>query len=115
MPVADLLNVPKSYLELMRFSFSHQDQHQKIADAIFSQKGQALPVYILDPMQQPKTPEFENWLENNQAAHNDFTGILGIDGNDLTGVDWNEDDQVESWCRLHFQEHYLAAQALGIG
>jgi hypothetical protein len=111
--LADLYNVPSTTEEMLRWSFSHQDAHIKINNAIFKKYGLELQTYILDPAPDFKSPEFETWLQNNQASHTDFDSVLGISGNDLSSLDVKQKDQVETWIRLHAFEHILAQQRLG--
>lgn len=110
--LADLFNVPATRPELDRWSFSHQDQHSKITQAIYTQFSTNLPEFILDPIPDPGSPAYTNWLENNQASHTAFDGILGIAGNDLTDLDYSKPDQVQTWIRLHAEEHRQALQIL---
>jgi hypothetical protein len=111
--LASLLNIFSTPEEQAEWSFAHQDQHMKINNAIFEKNGTELPLYDLDPMPDPKDPNLGAWAYNHQAAHTDFDGILGIAGDDLTSVDFSKQDQVESWIRLHFFEHYQAQSILG--
>lgn len=111
--LASLLNIPTSSTEFMIWAFAHMDQHRKIVDAIYEQHKIALPEYILDPMPNPKDPNFGAWTYAHQSAHSDFDALLNIAGNDLTGVDFSQADQASSWIRLHADEHIQAQQVLG--
>jgi hypothetical protein len=110
--LANLLNVPASEQEWMVWSFSNMDHHRQIIRAIGAQKNVDLNLYILDPI-----PFFSllTWLEQHQQTHNDMDGVLGIAGFDLSGLDVNNPGQVAAWVKLHWQEHQLAAQQLGVG
>lgn len=108
--LAALLNIPKDYAEWSHFSFHNQDSHHLIAKAL-GQKGTPIPDFLLDPI---PMNNFLFWAEQHQAAHEAFNGILGLGGSDLTDLDLNRPDQVSSWMRLHFNEHLLASQKLGI-
>ena len=112
MALATLLNIPQTEEEQKVWAFAHQDQHVKIVNALFQKNSSVvLPIYILDPM--PTGTDMETWLSLNQAAHGDFSSVLGLENNDLSTVDWKQPDQVSSWIRLHFQSHYDAQNALG--
>ena len=51
MPLANLLNVPRTPEERLVWSFAHMDQHVKINNALFQKNSSyILPLYILDPM-----------------------------------------------------------------
>lgn len=112
MPVADLYNVPSDEPGFLRFTFHNMDQHRLIVAAIAAQKNIALPLYALDPVAPSNISEF---LAIHQQAHNDFTGVLGIAGVDLTSVDFKDPEQLASWSRLHGEEHRQAANILGFG
>lgn len=110
--LANLYNVPSDYEELQHWSFSHQDEHKKIADAIFTTYGIQLNLYILDPVPDPKSKNFSQWTQVHQAAHTAFDAVLGIAGNDLSKLDYSKQDQVDSWARLHADEHVQAQKIL---
>lgn len=113
MSLATLQNEPSTHDEatFAEFSFSNQDSHNKIVNAVFSQKGISLPIYTLDPI-----PLFDMgvWLRNHQQMHNDMNGVTGVSGNDLSSVDWNNEEQKSYWMQLHWAEHQQNEQALGI-
>lgn len=111
--LAELLNTPAGHEEQMRWSFNNNDEHLKIANAIFNKYGVNLPPYILDPMPALNSPDIATWAEQHQSAHSAFDAILNIAGNDLTDVDFTKQDQVESWLRIHFDEHNQAQMLLG--
>ena len=112
MSLAVLFNIPESAEDFLTFSFHNQDQHALIVRAVFTNRGIRLPLYLMDPIP-PSDPG--DWLRTHQQAHNDFNGVLGIDGVDLTSVDFNDPEQLASWSRLHGEEHRQAADILRIG
>ena len=109
MSLASLFNIPEGEQDLLVFSFSNMDQHRRIVTALGGQ-GVNLPLYNLDPI--PPSDPF-TWLIVHQQAHVDFTTRLGIDGVDLTAVDFRDPEQMASWIRLHADEHQQAATKLG--
>ena len=113
MSLANLLNVPAPNDEnaFHEFSFSNQDSHNRIVNAIYGQKGTSLSIYVLDPM-----PFFDMgvWLRNHQQMHNDMNGVTGIAGNDLSSVDFNDPEQAAYWMQLHWSEHQQNEQLLGL-
>lgn len=114
MSLATLLNVPAAddRNAFDEFSFSNQDSHNRIISAIFTQKGTSLAVYVVDPM---PLEDIGVWLRNHQQMHNDMNGVTGVAGNDLTSVDWNDDQEKAYWMELHWSEHQQNEQILGIG
>lgn len=110
--LALLYNTPDDAEVRSQWSFAHQDAHSKIVEAIFQQTGTPLALYILDPMPDPKSAQFQTWTEIHQQAHTAFDAILGIQGNNLTALDVSQPDQIEVWIRLHADEHIQAQKAL---
>jgi hypothetical protein len=112
--LATLLNLPRDQNLIGQFSFANQDSHRKIAAAVFAQmKGMIIPQYALDPI-----PLFQGglltWGLNHQATHNVQNEILGIQGEDLTSLDFQDEAQLSSWIQQHFIEHYQAEAKLGV-
>jgi len=95
------------------FSFSHQDEHVKAADAVFKKFGVNLLIYSLDPM--PPLNDRGAWGNMHQAMHNDLDAVLGLaSGPDLSAIDWSDPEQVTVWTQLHSPRHQLYAQTLGL-
>ena len=115
MALATLLNLPTSPELVAQFSFANQDSHVKIAAAIRENQKyrQNIPIYPLDPI-----PPFAAgrlvWGLNHQNAHNTQNQILRIQGQDITSVDFQNDEQLAAWIQQHFIEHYLAETMLGV-
>jgi hypothetical protein len=47
--------------------------------------------------------------------HDNQNGILGIEGQDLTGIDWKDQRTLASWIFLNSNEHYQASAILEVG
>jgi len=47
--------------------------------------------------------------------HDNFNEILGIQGQDLTGINWKDQNLLSAWIWLNGSEHYQASQILEIG
>jgi len=113
MPLPDLLNVPRTKEQWDAWSFAHRDHHHLIRQAIYLRTNGVdnLFEYQLDPI---PTEEVTEWLSRNQQSHDDFNKVLGLEGQDLEGVDFKDFSQLSSWILSHWQEHQNAAVALGI-
>lgn len=113
MPLPDLINTPRSKEDWDRWGFAHRDHHHLIRQGIYEKTNGAdnLFEYQLDPISPDQISEF---LSRNQQSHDDFNGVLGIQGTDLEGVDFKDSKQLTAWILLHYQEHFNAAQALSI-
>lgn len=110
--LASLFNVPSTDEERSQWSFAHMAHHRDINQRIYTLIKVALPEYLLDPIS-PADPG--NWEYQHQLMHDNQNQLLGISGQDLTGVDWNDQRILQGWIFLNSSEHYQAAQILGIG
>lgn len=111
MSIASLINVPKNQREWDSWSFTHKVQHDNINRAILAQKNKTLTTYILDPINQDDSDVF---LQNNSQIHIDICSILGVEGSDLTSVNWQDEKELGNWIYLHWQEHSNFNTKLGI-
>ena len=109
--VASLYNVPSTQDELNTWAFAHAAHHHDIIRTIFQKYGLMLSEYVLDPFD-INAPD--NWIYQHQTMHQDFDAILGIDGFDLTDVQFEDKNQLAGWIYLNSQEHYQAAAILEI-
>lgn len=95
------------------FAFANADHHTLVTQAINQNlpASQALTFYILDPI-----PDFDlqNWLRRHQQSHNDINSALGIQGTDLTDVNFKKQDEREAWAELHASEHIQWQLSTGI-
>jgi hypothetical protein len=92
------------------FSFSNQDEHQRLVRAIAVQGGAALTIYPLDPI-----PVYAAtfWAQLHQQAHNDLSNALGTSLFDISEVNFSNPDEAAAWAFLHYNMHQDAANALG--
>lgn len=95
----------------LEWSFWHENDHTEIRQAIQKKLLIILPVYILIDVTEKVTSD---WLRRHQQAHNDFTQVLGISGNDLESVDFQDAGEAQVWFNLQFEEHRQARAVLGI-
>lgn len=108
--IAHLLNVPKTVGEWAVFSFDHARVHQAIRQGLAA-TGFRTGDYVLDPM--PTDPNgVQEWLARVQQTHNEMNEGLGLQSNDLTGVDFNDAGQAAAWVYLNWQEDNAAMIAL---
>lgn len=109
--VAALLEVPRSSQQWARWSQNNRFCCDEINAAILKQYNINLIQYQLDPI---PFNNFVQFLENNQAAHTAFNGVLGLQGSDLESVDIRNPAQLEAWVNLVYQELYSARAKLRI-
>lgn len=110
--IASLANVPTTDEERAEWSFAHMAHHRDIAEKIYVLAKVALPEYILDPIDPNDTG---TWEYQHQLMHDNQNALLGIDGQDLTGIDWKNQNLLAAWIQLNFNEHYQASNELEIG
>lgn len=89
----------------------HYQDHLEILEAIQKAANIKLTQYLIDPW---LDADKERILEAHQQYHNDFNGILGINGSDLSEVDFTKQNEVKAWVQINFQDHMNARSALGI-
>jgi hypothetical protein len=111
MGLATLYNIPQDPVSLAEWSFSHASNHADIVRFIFAQKGVRLASFVLDPVD-PQNPAV--WVYQHQLMHNQMNQVLGIAGQDLTGLDWNDPEGLSAWIDDNASEHLQANSKLGI-
>lgn len=111
MGLASIENTPTDQPTTDDWAFSHMAHHRDINRKIFELHGIEIPEYNLDPFNATDTVTF---AYQHQEMHNDQNAVLGIAGNDLTDVQWQDQEQRASWIQLNFLEHLQANQILGV-
>ena len=87
------------------------DEHRKIQQAIFTKRNINLPLFPLDPI---ALDDLDSWARNHQSMHSAPLEILGLQGNDLTRVDFTKTEDIIVFVQIHAMEHRLIAAALGL-
>ncbi len=112
MSIASLANIPSTDEERAQWAFSHMAHHRDISQQIYLLVKIALPEYILEPV---NPNDVSTWEYQHQQMHDNQNQLLGITGQDLTGVDWKDQRLLAAWIQLNFVEHLQASNILGIG
>lgn len=110
--VAGLYNVASTPDEFWTWSFIHTAHHRDINRVVYQLVGTVLDEFVLDPFD---AEDAEGWLRNHQQMHQQMDEALGIAGYNLLAVDFNDQNQFASWVFLNADEHFKAANILGIG
>lgn len=113
--VATLFEVPQDRATFLIWNSAHVAHHRDINRVIYQDFKVALPEYMLDPFDPGDESALNNWLYLHQAMHDNQDQILAIVGFDLTDVDWKDRALLEFWTQNHANEHFQAANILGIG
>ena len=110
--IASLFNVPANAQELSSWATAHATHHRDVNRVLYQLTGANLVEYVLDPINPDDTGI---WAYQHQIMHQNMDAVLGIEGFDLTNVDFKNQDLLTGWIELHANEHYQAANTLGIG
>lgn len=113
MSLAQIQSLPATPDEFIGWSFAHMAHHRDIIRVTFEQQQKVLSEYYLDNFSQ-WTTENTNWLYFHQIMHQQMDDALGIKGFALNNLDWHDDSVVANWFSQNADEHYQAAQILGI-
>jgi len=112
MAIAEFSFVPDQD-SLSSWTFTHASHHYDIQRRIFEVYGTRLDNWVLDPFD---TDEPGIWAYHHQVMHNQFNAVLGLQGEDLTDVDFSDPDVlIGDWIYANLNEHQQAATILGIG
>lgn len=93
------------------FWFNNWIDHQDIQQAIQKQLSVNQDIYIINPWLDADAAAI---LQRHQQFHNDMDGALGINGEDLSSIDFKNERAIEEWVFAHYQDHLAAHQILGI-
>jgi hypothetical protein len=110
--VAAIYNIPEAESDLLQWSFCHAAHHADINRRIYELTGAVLNSFVLDPFNPLDTGV---WSYQHQQMHAEMNAVLGISGFNLLGVDWEDQGIKTGWIFLNAQEHFQAANILGIG
>lgn len=111
MGLANIFNVPEGDHATNEWAFSHAAHHRDINRVIFEKFGAVIPDFILDPFDPNDTGTFGY---QHQQMHNLQNAILGISGNDLLDVNWQNEEERSSWVDINAREHLQANAILGV-
>lgn len=109
--IASIANIPSGPEQLAWWAWGHMAHHRDINRRILEITTIALPEFVLDPI---NPEDMGTWIDQHQQMHNNMNRILGLSGNDLLNVDWQDQAQLSSWIWLNFTEHLAASQSLGV-
>lgn len=110
--IASLYNVPSTEDEFHSWSFAHAAHHRDILRRLRALGVTNLDEFVLDPF---NIDDAGVWTYQHQVMHQQMDGPLGIAGFDLIDIDFKDSNQFSGWVWLNGQEHYQAANLLGIG
>lgn len=94
------------------WSLPHMAHHRDLNTYLVGKFSVSLPLYPLDPWD---PTDLSVQLYQHQLLHNAQNELLGIAGQDLLDVDWNDPTQRAEWIFLNAQEHFQASTLTGVG
>jgi hypothetical protein len=111
MSLAQLLYPPSIQSGWAEWVFANLQHHQAIIDAA-RQTGKAnLILYQIYPF---NSQDPEGWLLQHQSQHDDMNQVYGVNGSDLSTLDFQNKRDVDAWLQLHFYEHQDVASRTGL-
>lgn len=108
MPLASLFAVPKNQGDAGAWSFAHLDHHRSLNAAVMAKYGVKIPEYPIDPFG-------DNVADLHQLWHNDIDAVIGVQGFDLSDVNWEDEGQRTGWIWLNATQHRNEGNILGVG
>lgn len=111
MSIAVLMEYPRSEAHWQEWAFANMAHHRDINRRIYELTGNNLPESVMDPFD---LHDPVSWSYKHQLMHDRQNAVLGIQGFNLVGVDWQDDEDMEGWIAAHLNEHYQASTILGI-
>lgn len=111
MGLADIASIPRTPEELKRWAFCHYVHHVDINRVIERKYQTVIPTFDISHID----PSNDGvWVYQHQLMHTNMDQILGISGNDLLGLDFNNPAILKAWLFLHLPEHQQASASLGV-
>jgi hypothetical protein len=109
--LAQILTVPPGPHGWEEWTFWHYTHHQAIISAAAQVKNVSLTLYNIWPFS-PGNPE--GWLLQHSYQHDDMNALYGVNGADLSTLDFTNAKEVEAWLWLQYQEHQSVAKLCGL-
>jgi hypothetical protein len=102
MGLANLLSPPSGPNGWQEFWFNNWIDHQTIQQAVNKTQGVNNETYQIDPWSDAAKDEL---LQKHQLYHNDMNSALGLNGSDLSVLDFKDKEAVKNWVNSHYLEH----------
>lgn len=111
MPLPFIVEPPPDERGFDSWAYAHAVDHLEIIKAITTANNVSLPNYPLWPID---LQDIESWLETHAQAHNDMNLQMGTPGNDLSSVDFKNEQLAKAWFYIQYEEHLNVRQKLAI-
>lgn len=114
MALAILTEDPQTPADFMAWGFANMAHHRDIIRVLSEQSGEYLAEYVIDPFNPLSHDDFQAWRYLHQSMHDDMNRVLGIEGYNLSELDWLDEEERIVWLSAHANEHYRAGQILNL-
>lgn len=94
------------------FMFANYQHHLALIDAVKQTQGVIMPLFQIYPV--VFSDNISAWEQQHQKQHNLLAQYLGIDSQDLTGIDFQDKTAFDAWVNTHFLMHQAAGQRCGM-
>jgi hypothetical protein len=111
MSLAALLYPPPTPNGWQEWVYQNLTHHEAIISAARQSRNAGLILYQIYPF---NSEDPEGWLLQHQSQHNDMNGLFGVNGSDLSTLDFSNKRDVDAWLQLHFYEHQDVAARCGV-
>lgn len=111
MSLAQLRYPPAGEAGWQEFCWWHYNHHLAIISAARQVKNVNLTLYQIWPFSPSNT---EGWLLQHQSQHTDMDLLYGINGADLSTLDFTNKREVDAWIYLQWIEHAGVAAVCGL-
>jgi hypothetical protein len=111
MGLAQVIYPPPTAHGMTEWSFDHYQHHLAIIQQAAA-LGYTLNFYNIWPINEKN---FKDFLDQHSQMHSEMNAIAGINGAELTDVDFKDKKKRDAWFYLQWVEHQSVAQFLGGG
>jgi len=111
MSLAQVLYPPQTTRGWDEWTFAHLAHHQAIINAAASKGKGTLLMYQIYPFDRD---DAEGWLLQHQEMHDQMNALYGVNGVDLSTLDFSKKADVDAWLSLNYLEHQDVAQRCGV-
>lgn len=94
--------------------YQHFTQHKDIIGAVQQTRGLSLTLGRIWPIDPSDKAQLEVFLEDHQQMHNEMNALLGVQGNDLSDVDFQNKKEADVFYWFNYQEHLAASINVGV-
>lgn len=111
MSLAALLYPPPTPSGWTEWVYQNLTHHQAVINAARDTGKGSLILYQIWPWNPHAA---QDWLLQHQSQHDDMNTLYGVNGSDLSTLNFDDKREVDAWLQLHFYEHQDVAARCGV-